>query len=330
MLRYLILFAALLLPACASVPSNDTGAVLGPVVEAKLKGSGDPTYIPFSDYTSGNPVVTTEAWTTSKFVALTNVNQTITGNVNVAGGYLNAMGGPIYGQYPKADFPGVWIRRSSGAAQTGVTTLGLTSEYLRLGGGEWNVGSYRMIGFGYGGTGSHAPASIGYQERNKSGNTLGDLVFATRNSTGNTIPTIALRVQYDGQILTEDANYKPTTPKSIPNKAYVDALAVAGGGAPDQIAIPTTGQNYIMQAGQRFVRISPATALAALTVTLPPTPTDGMEVLIVTNQAITAFTVKGATGDTVLAQFTMPAHTNTNDFCRFKYFVSTKTWYQVG
>jgi hypothetical protein len=124
-------------------------------------------------------------------------------------------------------FP-VWIRQATAASQTGVTTLGVGSEYLRLGGGEWNVGSYRTIGFGYTVNATDSPAAnIGYVETSKTSYTMGDLIFATRSTTTNVPAAIRMRITSSGDIQGE-GTYAPTSAQSLTTKKYVDALTALG------------------------------------------------------------------------------------------------------
>jgi len=77
------------------------------------------------------------------------------------------------------------------------------ATYLGLGGQEYNPNSYRLIGFGYNSalTSNYYPAYEGYQETNSTGQTLGDLVFLTRNSTtGSVEPTERLRITAAGNV----------------------------------------------------------------------------------------------------------------------------------
>jgi hypothetical protein len=112
------------------------------------------------------------------------------------------------------------IMKSAGTAQTGNGTLGAPSTYLQLGGGEWNVSSYRMIGLGYlASLTDNAPAQMGYQETVKTGSTYGDLVFATRSVTTNTAPIIRFRITAAGNAKA----YGPVTaPEDVATKGYVD------------------------------------------------------------------------------------------------------------
>jgi hypothetical protein len=120
--------------------------------------------------------------------------------------------------------PPFWVRMATNASQNGVTSIGPGAEYIRLGGGEWNVNSYRLIGFGYTiNPTDYAPAYIGYQEIVKTGNTNGNLLFATRTATTNSAPVVRFQINADGNLLAA-AGYTPPVPQSLATKAYVDGL----------------------------------------------------------------------------------------------------------
>lgn len=153
----------------------------------------------------------------NSFVNVTNqINTLQTTKLNLSGGNLTGRTNIIVG----TDGYRLGIMKSAGVAQNGATSLGASSTYLQLGGGEWNVNSYRMIGFGYvSPLTNHPPAQIGYQETSKSSNTLGDLVFATRSTTGNDIPTIRFRIVSGGNV----QSYGPINNLSdVATKGYVD------------------------------------------------------------------------------------------------------------
>lgn len=82
------------------------------------------------------------------------------------------------------------------------TTFDLTSVYLQVGGREYGNNSYRLIGFGYRGDpeGNHAPAIIGYQEASPTANSMGRLIFATRNVTTDTATTIRMTIEPTGLV----------------------------------------------------------------------------------------------------------------------------------
>lgn len=75
------------------------------------------------------------------------------------------------------------------------TTIGATSTYLNIGGREYGNNGYGGIGFSYVGTPADHPAVwLGWQERNTTGSTNGDLVIATRSATTNTAPIERFRI----------------------------------------------------------------------------------------------------------------------------------------
>lgn len=113
---------------------------------------------------------------------------------------------------PSGFFAGVDIINSSPASLTNVrigrsyasvlvapTTI-TASYYLKLGGGEAQAGSYRLIGFGFSLLNNNPPAYIGYQESIISGNTFGDLIFGTRNSTANVVANERMRITATGSV----------------------------------------------------------------------------------------------------------------------------------
>jgi len=83
------------------------------------------------------------------------------------------------------------------------TTVLSSSYYLGVGGNEYTVNSYRLIGFGYAEVSSTStyPAYIGYQEKTTSGYTYGDLIFGTRSTTGaGDNPVERMRIDYNGNV----------------------------------------------------------------------------------------------------------------------------------
>ena len=132
--------------------------------------------------------------------------------------------GPIYIADPNNRSKAILTKYPDGTGHNNApTAFDLTSVYLHLGGTEYNTNSYRLIGFGYRHylDSSHAAAVIGYQETSGSGNDMGRLLFATRNVTTDTAPTIRITIEPDGQVLLE-AGYIPGSDNAVPNKKYVD------------------------------------------------------------------------------------------------------------
>jgi hypothetical protein len=71
---------------------------------------------------------------------------------------------------------------------------------------------------------------------------------------------------------------------------------------------PLTGFSYTFAAGTQTLVMNPATTLAAGTITMPAAPSDGMTITFSSTQQITALTLNGNTGQTVVSGATsMPA-----------------------
>ena len=79
--------------------------------------------------------------------------------------------------------------------QSSATSLGGAAEVIKIAGSAIDE-SYCGIGFHYDNSGgqTNSPAFIGYQAKNFSGNTNGDLVFATRSATSDSAPTERMRI----------------------------------------------------------------------------------------------------------------------------------------
>ena len=81
------------------------------------------------------------------------------------------------------------------------TTISLANNYLQIGGADYNLNAYRLIGFGYAPSGNtNFPAYIGYQETVLSGQSTGDLIFGTRSVTTDTAPTERMRITNGGNV----------------------------------------------------------------------------------------------------------------------------------
>ncbi len=94
------------------------------------------------------------------------------------------------------------IRRSETTSNTAPTSV-LAAGYLALGGLEFGLNSYRLMGFGYNDNTAtkHYPAYIGYQENATAGDTTGDLVFLTRaTNVGSTTPLERMRITSGGSV----------------------------------------------------------------------------------------------------------------------------------
>jgi hypothetical protein len=86
----------------------------------------------------------------------------------------------------------------------------------------------------------------------------------------------------------------------------------------------TTGFSYTFAAGTQTLIINPAGTLATGTITMPASPADGMVITVTTTQQITALTVQGNTGQSIVAgAITMRA----NQPESFVYRLANTTWY---
>lgn len=92
---------------------------------------------------------------------------------------------------------------------------------------------------------------------------------------------------------------------------------------------PTTGFNAAVasSASPTWLLIQPASTLASGTITLPNSPTDGIELIVSSTQAITALSVSlnGA-----LAANGAPTTLAANGFFRLRYYKTFNTWYRIG
>lgn len=63
---------------------------------------------------------------------------------------------------------------------------------------------------------------------------------------------------------------------------------------------PTTGYSYVFAAGTQVLVMNPAGTLAAVTITMPASPSDGMTITFSSTKQITALTLNGNTGQTIV------------------------------
>lgn len=141
-------------------------------------------------------------------------------NLSLSGGVLT---GPLLIVQNVAGKKLILAMKDPGTQQNAPTALGVASEYLRIGGGEWNQNSFRTIGFGYvSSDANHAPAFVGYQETSTTSNTRGDVIIGTRPNNNNEAPVTVLRVNSAGQILAESAAYVPASDQALVNRKYAD------------------------------------------------------------------------------------------------------------
>ncbi len=93
------------------------------------------------------------------------------------------------------------------------------------------------------------------------------------------------------------------------------------------IAVPVTLGTVTMSANQQRQIINPAGTLAVLTVTLPPTPTDGQIAGISFAQAITGLTINAPGGATVVGP---PVSAAINSEFQFLYQASSTSWFPAA
>ena len=122
---------------------------------------------------------------------------TFSGNVVIGGS------SPVYLKFnvqeTAANRVAILYRGTQGGDASMITAFG--TPYLSIGGQENLVNSIQTIGFGFtNGTTYTQPAEIGFQTTSTSGYTCGDLVFATRGATTNTIPTERMRITSAGNV----------------------------------------------------------------------------------------------------------------------------------
>lgn len=87
---------------------------------------------------------------------------------------------------------------------------------------------------------------------------------------------------------------------------------------------PTTGFSYTFAAGTQTLVMNPAGTLATGTITMPASPSDGMTITFSSSQQITALTLSGNTGQSVVGAVTfLPAKTGVT----YVYRATGTTWY---
>ena len=87
---------------------------------------------------------------------------------------------------------------------------------------------------------------------------------------------------------------------------------------------PVTGFSYTFSAGTLTLIMNPAGTLATGTITMPASPADGMVITIQSTQQITALTVQGNTGQSLVGG-TMTMRANQPE--SFIYRLTNTTWY---
>jgi hypothetical protein len=87
---------------------------------------------------------------------------------------------------------------------------------------------------------------------------------------------------------------------------------------------PTTGFSYTFAAGTTVLVMNPAGTLATGTITMPAAPVDGMTISFSSTQQITALTVAGNTGQSIVGN---PTTMLAGGAATFVYRLSNTTWY---
>jgi hypothetical protein len=89
----------------------------------------------------------------------------------------------------------------------------------------------------------------------------------------------------------------------------------------------TTAFTYTFASGTQTLVINPAGTLATGTITMPVAPADGMSITIESTQTITAITVQGNTGQSIVGA---PTQILPNQPVSFIYRVTNTTWYPLA
>lgn len=108
-----------------------------------------------------------------------------------------------------------------------ITSFG--TPYLMIGGQENRTNSIQTIGFWYNTASSFQPAEIWLVTTNTTGNTLGDLIFATRSVTTNTAPTERMRIASNGNIAIGTGNTSWTAKLKVDGQIQITWWWVASG-----------------------------------------------------------------------------------------------------
>ena len=88
--------------------------------------------------------------------------------------------------------------------------------------------------------------------------------------------------------------------------------------------VSTTGFSYTFAAGTTVLVMNPAGTLATGTITMPAAPADGMTISFSSTQTITALTVAGNTGQSIVGN---PTTLNAGGAVTLVYRLSNTTWY---
>jgi len=91
--------------------------------------------------------------------------------------------------------------------------------------------------------------------------------------------------------------------------------------------VSTTGFSYTFAAGTTVLVMNPAGTLATGTITMPASPVDGMTITFSSTQTISALTLNGNTGQTVVSKVTV---LSANQATTYVYRLSNTTWYPMS
>jgi hypothetical protein len=89
---------------------------------------------------------------------------------------------------------------------------------------------------------------------------------------------------------------------------------------------PTTGFSYTFAAGTQTLVMNPAGTLATGTITMPASPSDGMTITFSTTKQITALTLNGGAGQTIIGGINSMAP---NQAVSFMYRLANTTWFPM-
>jgi hypothetical protein len=90
--------------------------------------------------------------------------------------------------------------------------------------------------------------------------------------------------------------------------------------------VPTTGFSYTFAAGTQTLVMNPAGTLATGTITMPAAPSDGMTITFSTTKQITALTLNGGGGQTIIGGINSMAP---NQAVSFMYRLANTTWFPM-
>jgi len=90
--------------------------------------------------------------------------------------------------------------------------------------------------------------------------------------------------------------------------------------------VSTTGFSYTFAAGTTVLVMNPAGTLATGTITMPASPADGMTITFSSTQTITALTVNGNTGQTVVGG---PTTLLAGQVASFVYRLASTSWFPL-